>query len=292
MKFYFSTGLAVLLGAVLVLLIHSQSFSVGNKPKEASAYDRVMATHTLRCGYFPFSPNLVVDPNTGKKSGIFYELTEEIGRRLNLKIEWAEEVGYGVIAEGFETGRYDLFCNTVWPIPTRAQQAVFSVPLYYSPVGIFVRDDDVRFDRNYQKLNAPDYVMAVRDGDISDSITKTLLPKAKTVSVPELSGIDQPLLEVSTKKADAIITEPLHIYEFNKTSPVKLRNITRDEPVKYFPNTYMMGKSEFQLKQMLDVTIQELISEGYMDELLDKYVPEEIYPAALFKVAPPYALRR
>lgn len=292
MKSFFLLVLSAFVGAFMAVAVTSATTSSRNTPMAQRAYDHVMATQTLRCGYFPFAPNLVVDPNTGKKSGIFYDLTEEIGKRLNLKVEWTEEVGYGVIAEGFRTGRYDLFCNTVWPIPDRAKEAVFSVPLYYSPVGVFVRADDTRFDGDYRKLNAQAFTMAIRDGDISDSITRTLLPQAKTVSVPELSGIDQPLLEVATQKADALITEPLHIFEFNKTNPVKLRNLTADTPVKTFPNTYMMGKGEFQLKQMIDVTVQELVSEGYIDRLLAKYVPESAYPAALFRVAAPYAARR
>ncbi len=288
MKAFFLFALSAFIGAVLAFV----TLSPGVQSEKHDAFSHVTQTRTLRCGYFPFAPNLVVDPATGKKSGIFFDLIEEVGKRLDLKVEWKEEVGYGVIAEGFRTGRYDLFCNTVWPIPTRAKEAVFTVPLYYSPVGIFVRHDDRRFDNNYRGLNAPEFTLAVRDGDISDSISRTLLPKAKTVSVPELSGIDQPLLEVATRKADAVITEPIHVFEFNSANSVKLRNITFDEPVKYFPNTLMMGKGEFQLKQMLDVTIQELISEGYIDRLLAKYVPEARFPSALFRVSSPYMPRR
>src|ERR1700722_20209029 len=58
-----------------------------------SAYDRVMRTQTIRCGYVLRTPLLVKDPNTAQLSGLFYEYVENLGKALHLKIEWSEEMG-------------------------------------------------------------------------------------------------------------------------------------------------------------------------------------------------------
>ncbi|HOO50711.1 MAG TPA: ABC transporter substrate-binding protein, partial [Alphaproteobacteria bacterium] len=129
--------------------------------EKESVFDRVMRTGTIRCGYFPYAPTLIIDPNTKEMSGIFYEIIEEMGRRLSLKVEWAEEVDYGVIAEGFKTNRYDMFCNTVWPTPERVRESSFSIPVFYSTVDIFVRTDDHRFDEDFSKLNDPSIMLAI-----------------------------------------------------------------------------------------------------------------------------------
>src|ERR1700729_3314324 len=61
-----------------------------------SAFDRVMASHTLRCAYAADDPYLII--GTDKSiTGIFHDVLEEAAKRLNLKVEWTEEVGYGNI---------------------------------------------------------------------------------------------------------------------------------------------------------------------------------------------------
>ncbi|MBL8640635.1 MAG: transporter substrate-binding domain-containing protein [Alphaproteobacteria bacterium] len=253
-----------------------------------SAYDRVMATNTIRCGYFPYAPALIIDPNTKVKSGIFYDITEEIGRRLGLKIEWAEEVDYGVIPEGFRSNRYDMFCNAVWPTPERVREASFSTPLYYSTVGIFVKSNDARFDKDSSKLNTPSVTLAVKDGDITASIAKSLFPRAKFVSVPQMALTQEQLIMVATGKADATFNEPMLLYDYNKTANVKLKDIATRNPIKYFGSTYMLPPNEFQLKHMIDVTLENLLSEGYIDRVIQKYEP---FAGAMKRVAKPYEIK-
>src|ERR1700733_5938912 len=88
--------------------------------KKETAFERVMRTRTIRCAYADYPPPTIIDPNTKKLSGFVYDIIEEAGRRLNLQIDWVEEVGYGNINAGFETGRYDVFCSPVWPSAPRA----------------------------------------------------------------------------------------------------------------------------------------------------------------------------
>jgi len=135
--------LIVLVAAVFFLAGKHASTPSGTVAKE-STYERVLRTGEIRCAYAPNPPTLIKDPNTGIMSGIFSDVMNEAGQRLGLKIVWAEEVDYGTIAEGFSTDRYDAFCATVWPTAERSRVASFTVPLYYSPVGIFVRSGDHR----------------------------------------------------------------------------------------------------------------------------------------------------
>ncbi len=82
------------------------------------------------------------------------------------------------------------------------------------------------------------------------------------------------------------------MYNYNKHNDKKLKNIVPNNPVKYFPNTYMLRGGETQLKEMLNVTIQELISEGYIDRLIEKYLPDSSYPNAVFPVSQPYEVSK
>lgn len=61
---------------------------------QSGVYDRVIKSGTIRCGYLPYPPYCMKDPNTNKLSGIFVETIELVGKRLDLKIVWSDEVGY------------------------------------------------------------------------------------------------------------------------------------------------------------------------------------------------------
>jgi len=253
-------------------------------PKE-STYERVLRTGEIRCAYAVYEPPLIKDPNTGQLSGIFYDVMEEVGKRLNLKINWVEEVGYGTIAEGFVTDRYDAFCNTVWPTPERTRGASFTIPLYYSPVDVFVRADDHRFDDDLSKMNDPAYTFSVKDGDVSDSFAKQIFPKAKTTSIPDMADTSQLLEDITHNKADATINSPELLYQFLDKNPGTLRNLTPDNPVNAASNTIMIKPNQYQFKMMLDVTLQGLLNSGFIDAELKKY---QSYHPIYLKNALPY----
>lgn len=253
-------------------------------PENESTFARVLRTGEIRCAYAVYEPPLIKDPNTGQLSGIFYDVMEEVGRRLNLKIKWVEEVGYGTIAQGFVTDRYDAFCNAVWPTPERSRGADFTIPLYYSPVDIMVRADDHRFDGDIMKLNDPAYTFAVKDGDVSASFAAQIFPKAKTVSIPDMADTSQLLEDVKHNKADAVINSPELLDNYLDKNPGTMRDVTPDHPVNAAPNTMMIKPNQYQFKRMLDVTLQGLLSSGFIDDELKKY--KSFHPAYLRNATP------
>ena len=242
----------------------------GTAVKE-STYARVLRTGEIRCAYAVYEPPLIKDPNTGQLSGIFYDVMEEVGKRLNLKINWVEEVGYGTIAEGFATDRYDAFCNALWPTPERSRAASFTIPLYYSPVDVLVRADDHRFDGDLTKLNDPTYTFAVKDGDVSDTFANQIFPKAKHSSIPDMADTSQLLEDVVHNKADAAINSPELMYQFLDKNPGTLRDLTLEHPLLASPNTIMIKPDQYQFKVMLDTTLTGMIGSGFVDAELKKY---------------------
>ena len=276
--------LAVILVAVAGLLAayllgHSGS-GVPQKPRE-TAWQRIVRTGEIRCAYQPYPPALAKDPNTGQLSGIFYDIMSEVGRRLSLKVNWVEEVGYGVIAEGFVSDRYDAFCGPVWPTPERSRVASFTIPLYWSPVDVLVRADDHRFDDDLSKLDDPSVRFAVKDGDISASFAAAAFPRATQEGITQLSDTSQLLDDVAHNKADASINEPGLLLQYLAHNPGTLRDITRARPLRVSGNTIMIKPDEYQMKIMLDVTLADLLNSGFVDQVLRKYPNHPVLHVAL-----------
>lgn len=260
-----------------------------SRSADISAYDRILQQGTIRCGYVQYPPGCIKNPNTGQLTGVFVEALEEAGKNMGLKVEWAEEVGWGSMIEGLKADRYDLIGSQVWANSTRGKLVDFTVPLFFSGIGVYVRADDVRFDYDLSKINALDVRIATIDGEMSDIISKQDYPKAKTVSHPQLSDNSQILLDLVNNKADVTFVEPYVAELFLKNNPATVRNLATDRPIRIFPNSMMMRKGETQLKTMLDTALSELLNTGFVDQLMRKHVPQV---GLFYPVAYPYRVER
>jgi ABC-type amino acid transport substrate-binding protein len=254
--------------AFLALLIFSvPAFAA----EDESAYERVMRTGTLRCGYIVWQPYLLKDPNTGKMSGAAYDFTMAMAGELGLKVEWAEETGWGNFQEGLNAGRYDMMCVPVWESGQRARAALLSRPVYYNHLIAAARGDDDRFTDSFTALDKPDIRIAVVDGDVTQNVRQLNFPHATEVALPQGSDSTQPLAAVTTKKADIILTNAENIRRFNKNSDVKIRIVAKGVPVRQFANSYAFAHGEFNLKHMVDSTLHAMNISGQSDSILKKY---------------------
>ena len=259
--------------------------STGNEPaRQQTTNERVFATGVIRCGYVTYPPGFIKDPNTGKVSGIFPEILEEAAKNLGLKVQWTEEVGWGTMIEGLKTNRYDLICSPVWPLAQRIRVADFSQPIFYGGAEAYVRADDSRFQANLSILNDSQYRIATTDGEVSDTIAQMDFPKAKRISMPQLTDISQLLLTVADGKADATFVEPHIAYQFLKNNPGKIQPSRPGNPLRLYPNTLMLKQNDEVFRRVLDNAITEIHNSGFVESVLLKHEP---FPGAFYRNAKP-----
>jgi polar amino acid transport system substrate-binding protein len=276
-----------LLFKVLVLFSLSLPAFAADLAKE-SGYDRVMRTHTLRCAYIlGIAPEMLKDPNTGVLSGIAYDIAEEAGRRLGLKIEWTEEVGFQTMITGLQTERYDAVCFTLYRDTRRSPVADFTVPMFYNSQGTFVRVSNVGFDRDITSINNPAVTVATVDGEMSQFIAAEDFPRAKTFSMPQSTDLSQMMESVATGKADVAFVNALVAQGYMKNNPGKLREIHADHPVRVFSHGFMFAKGQYDLVKMIDLAVEEMLDQGAIGKILDKYDP---VGKAYQRIAKPYEL--
>lgn len=231
---------------------------------QETAYERVMRTGTLRCGYF-LVPNLLEkDVNTKKIYGLYPSLLEEMGNRLSLKIEWTEEVGMATMFEGLKTGRYDALCNGVATTPARARVAAFTRPVIYMLTSVYARADDRRFDENFKAINDPLIKFAILEGDISQAIKNEDFPHAQTVSLPNLTERTDLMVQLTTKKADVIGVEPSMADRFIASNPNSIKRVP-GPPLRTHACSLAVDVGEEELKSLLNTTIESLLSTGFVE---------------------------
>lgn len=241
-------------------------------PASASTYDRVMQKNEIRCGYTFYSVGLYKNLETGEIEGIYKDVIEAVGKLLDLKIVWAEEVGWGQQIEGLNAGRYDMICSPASITGPRTKAADYSLTLYYSPVWVWVKD----FKEVRDALNKESIKLSTMDGEQTEAMAQLYFPLAQRVSLPQSADFSMLMMQVATGKADATFAEPLPVYEFNEKNPTqKLKKIKDDNPLKLVPNIFLLKRGEGEFKAMLNNALTELFLDGTIDRAIDKF---EKYP--------------
>ncbi|MDD5586468.1 MAG: transporter substrate-binding domain-containing protein [Alphaproteobacteria bacterium] len=277
---------ALTTAAINYLLPRSQHpFSV--EPVQQPAFDRVIKSNKLRCGYIVLPPEFTKDPNTGAFGGIGFDVTEDIAKNLNLKVEWVEEVNFVTLTDGLKTGRYDALCFPLYlGRVAAARELDFTIPFMFTGTSVFVREDDHRFDGDSAFINSPDITVATMDGEASQFIRLEYFPATKDFSLPQTSDVSQILKSVADKKADVTFADQSVAAKYLEANPGVLRDLTASKPIRLHGHMFAVNKGETKLAAMLSMALQEMIYAGRLDKILDTY---DATPASFFfRPAKPY----
>jgi len=253
--------------------------------RQETAQQRVLAAGKIRAAYAVYEP-LCVRDESGKLAGIGVEILEEAGRRLNLEVEWTEEVGWGTIFEGLQGERYDVFGVGVWQNGSRGRAGLFSRALFYNPIKAWGRADETRYAR-IADMDAPNVRISSQDGAMDDLIARSDFGKAKLVSIPQLSPWTDVLMNIITSKADVTFAAPDAVNAFLDNNPGKLKELFPEEPLRVFPTCFTFGSQAFGLRDMVDSALVEMHNDGTVDRILKEH---EKFPGSFYRVARPYEL--
>ncbi|MGE3770074.1 MAG: substrate-binding periplasmic protein [Bdellovibrionales bacterium] len=236
-----------------------------------SVYDRVMRTGTIRCGYLSSTVFLEIDVNRNQLHGIVYDYMEQLAKNLGLKVEWTEELGRGDFGPALQADRIDAYCTAMSISAERAKAADYTMPYIGNIFWLYVRQDDNRFDGNIEKINDPSVKIVAIEGDIFGKIARQHFPKATLTELVQLSPDTDPLLYVATGKADVVIATHFVGKRYDKLNPGQVRHVRTLEPFVVSPFAIPIKHGETKLKRVLDLATQEMIYNGQLDAIIDKY---------------------
>lgn len=274
-----NSRLITILLFVLIAIVGFKAFTIagiGTAPTaQKTAFERVVETRTLRCGYASLPPFITVNADGGL-SGPTYEVANEMGKRLGLKVEWTEETGYGQIPAGLQAGRFDAFCGILWATSIRANVITFTRPTHYMPVYACVRADSTAYDADTTALNDPSKTFSAYDGDISKQLTEVLFPNAKILTVSPMAKAAEWMEQVATGKADAISTcDKVFAANYDRTNPGKVKIAAPDKPLTHVQVVYGLPINDTALKAMLDQALFEMTADGTIARLFSQQLGEQ-----------------
>lgn len=259
------------LAALLSLLFLGSCERASTGADADAAYERILERGEIRVGYIPYPPSFIVEPNSKEFSGISHDVLEAAASNLGLKVSYVEEVAWGTMIEAINSGRVDMIATGIWPNANRGKFASFSSPIFYSPVSAYVRANDARFDGNIARVNDPSIRISVVDGEMAEQIAKTDFPRATRVSLPQQTQVSQLLLEVQSGKGDVTFVEPAVARDYIAANPGRLRPVENVPPLRTFPTAFMASNASPKLVNMIDVAVGELVRNGEVDSIVDRY---------------------
>ncbi len=267
MKLRRLSHLVTMLGLLVLSACERVQSSAGSDP----IYDRVISSGQIRVGYIAYPPSFIIDPNNRRFSGISHDVLEAAAANLGLRVNYTEEVAWGTMIEAINSGRVDMIATGIWPNAGRGKLAGFSSPMFYSPVAAYVRENDGRFDGNIGRANDPSIRISVVDGEMAEQIARSDFPRAQRVSLPQQSQVSQLLLEVQSGHSDLTFVEPAVAREYIRANPGRVRPVSGIPPLRTFPTTFMTSNSSPKLLNMLNVAVEDLVRNGQVDQIIDRY---------------------
>ncbi len=259
----------------LILTILTVSFPFPALAHDES-FDQVMKSRTLRCAYTSLSPFLEVDLETNEVKGIFREVLDDIGDRLNLKVDWTEDVNYPQIAAGFTSKRYDAFCGVLWATPARGGGMKFSDPIYYQSVSPCVAGSSTEYDESTEPLNNSDKKLIGYDGDVSAQIAKTVFPKAEFVAISDNIPFSEAMQWIAAGKVDGVATcDRIVVKDVNEKRPGSLKLAAPDKPITHVQVSVALPLGSTSLTDMINLAIFDMQADGTLEKIMTKYLGEK-----------------
>lgn len=270
MKNIISILVAVLLSVGVSYFLFGKNTVIADKKE--TAWERILRTNTIRCGYYVYPPVTMRDPNTNELSGFSVDMMNKIAKRAGFKIEWTEEVMFGNWQLGLQARRYDLACTPMWPSTSMGRVAYFTKPFMFSGIYALGRGDEQRFT-TLDDLKQPGLLIASQEGNEMMFLAQDVFPNAQIKANPSTVDGNQIAFDVIAKKADFLLSDKNMVAQVNSTNPNALKVLV-DTPIKVMPFTLAVGLGENELAQFINNATSELLYNGDIDRLLQKWAPD------------------
>lgn len=261
--------LAAVLATLATLHIAKPSGTAAEAAPQTTAYQRLLTTGTLKCGYNYWEPGIIKNDD-GTLRGYVVDVINEVAKTGDFEVEWVGPIGWGNVAEELASGKIDMMCAGMWQSGLKAKRMVFSHPFSYEGVGAFIRKDEKRFTK-LEDLNQPSVTLATIDSDNSAFIAKDNFPQAKILALPMGASDAELALAVSTGKADATFVSEGLAADFTKKNPGKITQLQPGTRLRLFGHTFVANAGEFQLIHFFETTLAELTNAGTIGHIIDKY---------------------
>ena len=223
---------------------------------------------TLRVGITPNYPPLIFKEN-GKPAGMEADFARALGEALSRKIDFVELAWADQLA-ALEEGRIDIIMSGMSATDTRARRVAFSEPYLFVGQTLLVRAHDKYKYRYPQVIRFSNARIGVEEGTTGDIYVKNNCATATRVTFKSAEAAARALLK---KDVDAVVHDTVMVWQmearFEQDGLVGIHAPLTQEPL-----AWAVRRSDPALLAEVNRVRSEWISQGRLDEILFRWIPQ------------------
>ncbi|MDR4507779.1 MAG: ABC transporter substrate-binding protein [Candidatus Brocadiaceae bacterium] len=236
--------------------------------KNVDSLSKTRNTKELHVGYFLFEPTIIENAKTGKLTGVFVDLIEEIAKSLNAKVVY-HKVDLAHFVAGLQSQQYDISIGATFATPQRATAVAFTSPIFYCGyTGVIQKESPLEIYK-WQDIDKEDLTVAVKQGSAIDDFVRENFTKAKIL---RLTGGDLtlPLAAVSSMQADIGLMNQLTVFTYLREHS-ELIEILESKPIAPTYFSWAVRQNDTKWLQFLNTCIEYYLNTGEMYYWESKY---------------------
>ena len=163
-----------------------------------SAVNRIDKEKTLRVGWAVWHPYVFRNPKTNQIEGISYDLIEDIGKAMGVKVVWVED-SWSTLPAGIQAGKFET-TNLMAITPPRAEAVDFTESVTQHGLSLIAPKDAVAKTKGWEDWDRPGVKIAVTLGANSDMF---VTEKFKRAEIVRLKTVPENILALVSGRVDA-----------------------------------------------------------------------------------------
>jgi L-cystine transport system substrate-binding protein len=201
------------------------------------------------------------DAESDELTGFEVEVVRELGKRLDLDIEF-KELGFDEMLTSVKTGQIDIAANDIEITEDRADNFAFSTPIKYSYGTAVVRKDDLSGIKTLEDLKGK---------KAAGASTSIYMEIARSYGAEEVTydnaTNEEYLRDVSIGRTDVILND-YYLSTFGVAAFPEM-NITIHPDIKYSPSEVglVMNKDNKELVENVNRVLKEMLADGTITKI-------------------------
>lgn len=191
-------------------------------------------------------------------------MAKEIAKRIGIPHIIFIADTFKNFVEGLKTGKYDLVMNDLTPTPEREKQVDFTEPYGVEEFRIFVLDTN---DDIHEQDDLAGKKVGATAGTTNESWS---LEHLKSSNIMSYDSGGLLFNDLGTGRVDAVISSFFGGEKYRIANHLPIKAV--GQPLTYQLSAAAMPKGHSSLKAAIDTAIQEMISDGTVMKLSQKYI--------------------
>ncbi len=261
-------GILIVIGLILIVGVF-RNHNISNLIQQ-STLTRIQDTKIMRVGYAAYPPYVIKDLKTGKLSGYYIDIMNEMANRMGVKIEWIETTWNTYITD-LQTGKFDVIDDPMFTSIPRWEQISFTSPLgYFSGVAGLAKGSENRFAK-LDNLNQKGITIAVPQGWTAQDYATKYLTNATVKSFPGDTAALAFADVVAGNSAIALADGPSVQQYIEQNLNQNVKALFLDNPSVITPAAWGIKKGDLEWLTFLNGSIESMRTDGTLKKIAQKY---------------------